>query len=64
MGQGVPLEEWLRWSAYPLGAGVYRDHEQRPAFAPGTSEVKVGFLAILYLAFPNCPNCTCKCSYF
>ena len=47
MGQGVPLEEWLRWSAYPLGAGVYRDHEQRPAFAPGTSEVKVGFLAIL-----------------
>ena len=28
---------------YPLGGAECRDHTQDPAFAPGTSEVAVGF---------------------
>ena len=36
-------EAELRWSARPLGGAVCGDHAQRPAFAPHTSEVAVGF---------------------
>ena len=48
---------WLRWSAHPLGGAVCRDHVQDPAFAPGTSEVTIGFWPFCILLFIICPNC-------
>ena len=37
---------------------VCRDHTLDSAFAPGTSEVAVGFVAFLYLVVDNLPPCT------
>ena len=52
----VGLEAWLRCSAHPLGGALCRDHEQDPAFAPGTSEEAVGLVAFLYLVIHNLPQ--------
>ena len=49
----------LRWSAYPRGGAVCRHHVQYPAFAPGTSDVSVGFWPFYILLFIICPNCAC-----
>ena len=49
MCPGVGLEGWLGCFAHPLGAVVCRGHAQYPAgapipyFAPGSSEVVVGW---------------------
>ena len=41
---GVRLEGWLRWFAHTLGGVVGEGADrQYPAFAPGSSEVEVGF---------------------
>ena len=53
---GVGPEGWLRWSAHPLGGVVCSGHAQCPAFAPGSSEVAVGFLVFLYLAVHYLPQ--------
>ena len=54
---GVGLEgRRLRWAAHPLGGVVCRGHAQCPAFAPGSSEVAVGFLVFLYLVVHNLPQ--------
>lgn len=42
---------WLRRSADPFGGVVYRAHAQYPAFAPGASEVVVGFWPFCILLF-------------
>ena len=43
MSPGVRLDGWLRCFAHFLCDGVCRGHAQYPAFAPGSSEVAVGF---------------------
>ena len=54
---GVGSEAWLRWFAHPLGGGVCRGHARYAAFAPGPSEVAVGFFLIfLYLFVYNLPQ--------
>ena len=53
---GVGQEGRLRWSAHPLGGVLCRGHAQCPAFAPGSSEVAVGFLVFLYLVVHNLPQ--------
>ena len=58
MSRGRP-EGRLRWSTRPLGVAECRRPVQLPAFAPGSSEVAVGFLVSLYLLSIMCPNCTC-----
>jgi len=42
-------EGWLRWSAHPLDDVECRGQAQYPAFAPGSSEVALGFLVSVYL---------------
>ena len=56
MCPGVGPEGWLRWSAHPLGGVECRGHAQCPAFAPGSSEVAVGFLVFLYLVVHYLPQ--------
>ena len=59
---GVGLEGQLRWFAYPLSCTEYRGYVRFPAFglniqffAPGSSEVAVGFFSLLYLLVQNFP---------
>ena len=48
MDPGFGLEgRQLRWFAHPLGGVECRGHAQCPAFAPGSSEVTVGFLVFV-----------------
>ena len=42
-------QKWLRWSAHPLDDVECRGQAQYPAFAPGSSEVALGFLVSVYL---------------
>ena len=57
MRPGVRQEGWLRWSARPLGGVERRGPAQDPAFAPGSSEVAVGFFwPFLYLVVQNLPQ--------
>ena len=53
----VRPEGWLRLSAHSLGAALYQDHGQYPAFVPGTS-LRSGSCsgAFLYLIVPNFPQ--------
>ena len=56
MDPGVGPEGWLRWSAHPFGGVGCRRHVQYATFAPGSSEVTVGFLVFLYLVVHNLPQ--------
>ena len=64
---GVRLEGWLRWFAYPLGGGVCRGPcpgtlllLPTPCFAPGSSEVTVGFFGLSFFFWSRiCPSCSC-----
>ena len=55
-GVNVEVHRWvgpggrLRWSAYPLGGAVCRDHALDPAFALSTSEMVVGGLFVTYFS--------------
>ena len=40
----------------PLGGVECRGHSQDPVFAPGSSEVAVGYLVSLYLVVQNLPQ--------
>ena len=40
-----------------LSGAMCRAHAQDPAFAPGSSEVAVGFLFFSYLIVYKCPIC-------
>ena len=60
MFPGVRPEGWLRCSAHPSGGVVCRGHALYPAFAPGSSEMAVGFFGLLYLLSRICPNCACR----
>ena len=44
---------------FPLGGAVCRNHDQHPAFAPGCSEIPLGFWSICILLLIIFPNCTC-----
>lgn len=55
---GVRPEGWLRWSAHPFG-NVCRGHAQYPTFAPGSSEVGVGFLWSFCTLSIICSHCSC-----
>ena len=59
----VRSEEWLKWLAHPFGGVECRRHAQytafcyrHPVFAPGSSEVVVGFLVFLYLVVYSLPQ--------
>ena len=41
---------------HPLGDVVCREHVQYPDFAPGSSEVVVGYFGHLYLSVHNLPQ--------
>ena len=51
----VGLEGWLWWSAHPRGGAVCKDHAEYPAFAPGISEVAVGFWPFVSVVY-NLPQ--------
>ena len=51
------LEEWLRWSAHPLGGAKCREQAQYPAFAPCTSDMAGGSCSFCTLLFIICSNC-------
>ena len=59
----VGPQGWLRWSAHPFSGAMCTYHASHPAFAPSTSEVKVGFLylivAFLYHIVHNHSSCAC-----
>ena len=55
-GPGVRPEGWLRWCAHPSSDAMCRGHVQYPAFAPGSSEVAVGFLVFSYVLAHNFPQ--------
>ena len=44
---------WLRWSARRLGGALCRDHEQYPAFAPGTSQLGLDLFVSCCHNFPQ-----------
>ena len=57
MCPGVGPEAWPRYFAHPFGGVECRGHVQYPIFAPGSSEVTVGFfLVFLYLVIHNLPQ--------
>ena len=55
----------MRWgsglleSAHTFCGAVCRNHAQYPTFAPGTSEMAVGFWPFYVLLFITCPTCAC-----
>ena len=51
---GVRLEQWLRWSAHPLGSTVCR--VPSPSFALSTSEMAIGFWPFCILLFIFTPQ--------
>ena len=53
---GVGSEVWLKWLAHPWGGVECRGRSQYPVFAPGSSEVAVGYLVSVYLVVQNLPQ--------
>ena len=48
------MDGWLRWSAHPCGGTECRGPAQDPAFAPGSSEVAVGWFVCCFGLFVTC----------
>ena len=71
VGEPVPHMRWgwgqvlgsgqRGWAGFlfPLCGAVCRNHDQYPAFAPGCSEIPLGFWSICILLLIIFPNCTC-----
>ena len=65
-GPGVGLERcpplWWCWTPGPCTVPCYCSWP--PSFAPGSSEVVMGFWSLGILLFRICPNCTCTQLFF
>ena len=58
-GSGVRLEEWLRWSAHPLGGAMWGIMRRTLLLLGVPQKWQLGFLSFCILLFITCPNLTC-----